>query len=281
LSIVDLRPESERVKALHLARSLEGKKDIRFKGLVKHKKKNGDVIDVEVTSHAFECKGSLHIVVVANDVTEKLQAEKEIAKAIITTQEKERSIIGKELHDNVNQLLTTAKLYVQNIHYYPEQKDIFSEKSAEIIQKCITEIRSLSRALITPTLSDLGFKTTIDEMVAYYKELKSFSVELNYSLDENKMDADLKLSIYRILQELFNNTVKYAHAAKVDVVLQARNNYIRMIYLDDGLGFTPCSMGKGMGITNMKSRVAVHKGRMRLLSDKGKGCKALIIFPLG
>lgn len=222
----------------------------------------------------------MHIVVVANDIIGKIQAQKEVARAIIQAQEKERSIIGKELHDNVNQLLTTAKLCVQNTVYYPEQKEVFMEKGAGIIQKCINEIRGLSKALITPTLSDLGFQSTIDELMAYYKEFKLFSVQVEYSLNENGLDKDLKLSIYRILQELFNNTVKYAKASAVQVLIQENDHYIRVVYMDDGIGFDPACAKKGMGLTNIKSRVEVHKGKIRIQSNQNAGFKALITFPM-
>lgn len=280
MSILDLRPREEQIKAIGVLKYLEGKPDKRFQGQSKHRKKNGAIIDVEISSDGLFYNDRMHIVVVANDITEKIQTQKEIARAIINTQEKERSIIGKELHDNVNQLLTTAKLYVQNTVYFPEQRELFMEKSAAIIQKCINEIRGLSKALITPTLSDLGFKTTIDELISYYKELNLFSVELEYVLDENRMDNELKLSVYRILQELFNNTVKYAKATAVRVAIQAKDQYIRIVYTDNGIGFNPCCARKGMGITNIKSRVAVHKGKTRIFSSENSGCKVMIIFPV-
>jgi signal transduction histidine kinase len=92
----------------------------------------------------------------ANGHEEKLTAQKEISKAIINTQEKERSEIGKELHDNVNQILTTAKLYVENIEYYPEKSNVFVVKSKDLLQKSINEIRFLAKQLVTPVINDLG-----------------------------------------------------------------------------------------------------------------------------
>lgn len=280
MSILDLRPHKERIKGVRILKSLESKSDKRYQGTARHQKKNGDLIDVEISSDGLICNNCMHIVVVVNDVTQRIQSQKEIARAIINTQEKERSIIGKELHDNVNQLLTTAKLYVQNTVYFPDQKEVFMEKSADIIQKCIDEIRGLSKELITPTLSDLGFKSTIEELTSYYKEMKLFSVELDYALNENKLDNDLKLSIYRILQELFNNTVKYARATLVRATIHANDHYVRLIYVDNGIGFDPNCLRKGVGITNIKSRVDVHKGKARIISSQNNGCKAVIIFPL-
>lgn len=275
----DLRPPSERIKAIHIIKSIAGKENKQYCGMARHRKKNGELMEVEIHSDGLFYNNKTHIVVVINDVTERIQAHKDIAKAIIDTQEKERSIIGKELHDNVNQLLTTAKLYVQNACYYPEQKEVYCEKGAEIIQKCIDEIRCLSKELITPTLADLGFESSMQELISSYKELQQFSVDLNYQVNEQLMNKDLKLSIYRILQELLNNTVKHAEAGKVEVILHARKDYIRLIYKDDGKGFNTSRLKSGMGITNIKSRVAVHKGKVRLISSEDEGCKALIIFP--
>lgn len=276
----DLRPLSERGKAIQITRSLAGKKNKQYHGMARHQKKNGDLIDVEIHSDGLIYEDRTYIVVIINDVTERIQVQKEIAKAIIDTQERERSIIGKELHDNVNQLLTTAKLCVQNICYYPEQREIFADKTAEIIQKCIDEIRSLSKELITPTLTDLGFQSSIHELVSTFKELNQFSIELHYDLNESLLNKDLRLSVYRVLQELFNNTVKHAGATRVDVIIQARKDYLRVVYADNGKGFDATAPGKGLGLTNIKSRVAVHKGKVRIISSEGEGAKALIIFPL-
>ncbi len=279
MTILDLRKETECKK---VAKMYEGAiKDPEFQcnGVAKHRKKNGEWIDVELTSHALKQENTCHIVTVGNDITEKLETQKKLARAIINTQEKERSVIGKELHDNVNQLLTTAKLYVQNASYYPEQKEHFLTKGADIIQKSINEIRALSKALITPTLSDIGFKETLDELVDYYKELNLFKVDFSYLLKTDELEHELKLSIYRILQELFNNTIKYAKAKNVMVQIHETEQYLRVIYIDDGVGFDQKQYKRGLGLNNIKNRIEVFKGKLRLITEPGKGTTALVVFP--
>jgi PAS domain S-box-containing protein len=279
MTILDIRPETERARVLKIHNEHRGRLEFRFMGVLKHRKKCGTLIDVEVATNALEQQGRLQVVVVATDVTEKLQAEKEKAKAILKAQERERSVIGKELHDNVNQVLTTAKLYVENVGYYPEQGHSFLERGVDLIQKSIQEIRSLSKALITPTLSDHDFRSALEELITHYRDLQLFDVTFHYDLNENVFDKDLKLTIYRLLQELFNNTVKYAKATQVGVRLRCNSRYIQLAYQDNGIGFNESEVRRGLGLNNIRNRVEMFKGRVRFNAKPGAGSQTLAVFP--
>ena len=98
-------------------------------------------------------------------IEEKITAQKNIIKAVIQTQENERRIISKELHDNVNQILTAAKLSIENTRYYPEQRDLFTDRGVTLIQNAIQEIRSLSKTLVSPAVYESGLKVTVLEML--------------------------------------------------------------------------------------------------------------------
>ena len=280
MTIADIRPQRERARLNQVVRELKGKRNARFRGLMKHQKKDGSLIDVELTSHAYKQNDRLYIVVVANDVTEKLQAQKQLGRAIIQTQEKERSAIGKELHDNVNQMLTTAKLYTQLADDGPGDRTEFLRKGVDLIQRSIDEIRGLSRALVSPTLSDFGFKETVEELANYFSDLQVFRLQLDCQLGEERLDRELKLSIYRIVQELLNNIVKYAQATEVKIIVHNRGAWIRVAVQDNGIGFDPNAVRRGIGLSNVRSRVAVHNGKVRIQSAPGEGTKVLMVFPV-
>ncbi|HEU4470988.1 MAG TPA: PAS domain S-box protein [Flavisolibacter sp.] len=282
---------------------------LRSNRIVKHKKKNGEVFSIEIFTHGIMLEDGLHIMVVGNDMTEKLEmqrqiindmnekhelqkklnqvmteeklsAQQEVSKAIIQTQEKERSEIGKKLHDNVNQILTTAKLYVENIGYYPDQQAQFIEKSRDLLQRSINEIRMLSRALVTPTIRDIGFRETLLELVDSYKELNVFEVRYLHDFDESGIDKGIRLTIYRILQEQFSNAVKYAKATLISVSIKQQKQSLLLTYEDNGVGFDPAGKKAGLGLNNIKNRAEVFKGSVRLEAAPGKGCKMKISFPL-
>lgn len=290
MSLLDIRPVEELPKSFKAISRLNLHNKVSL-GVITHIIKGGKKILVEATVSRINYKGQHAYLATVHDVTEmlrlqseltreKINHQKDITKAIIETQEKERSEIGKELHDNVNQMLTTAKLYVENMTYYPEQGAQFAARSVNILQDSINEIRRLSRALVTPTIRDVGFKDTLGELVASYLELHLFKVHTSFHFDEAAVPKGVKLTIYRILQEAFNNTVKYAQASRVQVVIRCSAHTLKLVYIDDGLGFDPATVKRGIGLQNIQNRTDAYRGQVLVRSAPGAGCTLKILFPL-
>ncbi|MDQ3279395.1 MAG: PAS domain S-box protein [Bacteroidota bacterium] len=263
---------------------------LHYNNIIRHRKKNGDVIWLEVTTHAIDLPTGRHFIVTGDDVTErialqqmvleeKFAAQKEVAKAIINTQENERSEIAKELHDNINQLLTTAKLYIENISYFPEQKETFVQKGVALLQKSINEIRGISKQLITPEINDIGFKATVDELLNHYAAMHLFQINVTYDFEEEQLEKDLQLTIYRIIQESFNNIIKYAKASVVRISITTCSKGVRVLINDNGVGFDKHKATKGVGLKNIRNRVEVFKGDLTIRTAPGKGTELQVTFP--
>ncbi len=214
------------------------------------------------------------------DISKIKETEKAISKAIISTQEKERSEIGKELHDNVNQILTTIKLYIENIRDYPDHRTQFIDKSVTLAQKAINEIRTLSRQLVTPVMADLGFEATLAELVEHYKSLSLFAITLQFDCNEATIDKNMQLTIYRIMQEQLNNIVKYAKATQVQLKVVQQHQTLQVLVADNGVGFDAGKTPNGLGLRNIEHRSHIFKGIMTLQTAPGAGCKLFINFPL-
>ncbi|MEI6946990.1 PAS domain S-box protein [Paraflavisolibacter sp. H34] len=212
-------------------------------------------------------------------VEEKVTAQKEISKAIISTQEKERGEIGKELHDNINQLLTTAKLCMENTFLFPDQRDLFARKSVDLVQTAIREIQALSRRWVGPSLQELSLKAALTELVGQYRALNRFRVEEFYSFCESALDKELKINLYRMVQEQLNNTLKYARASRVQLSLVGDARRLRLVIEDDGVGFDPPASPKGLGLANIRNRAALFRGKAVISSSAGKGCRLEVVFP--
>jgi PAS domain S-box-containing protein len=290
LQILDLRPIEDRPSLLEVIEEYRDQYNAVYTSMHRHMKKSGELFYVQIEAILIKLPTGVHSLVIATDMTEKLQmqqriisekvtAQKEIARAIIETQEKERQEIGKELHDNVNQILTTIKLYIENIRDYPEHKTLFIDKSVTLTQKAINELRLLSKQLVTPVINDLNFKAAILEMVDHYRSLKLFRVYYNFDLEEERLNKDLQLTIYRIIQEQMNNIVKHAKASVVNIALTNEDN-LKVCITDDGTGFNMESPATGMGINNIRNRAEVYKGHVSLNSSPGKGCSLIVTFPL-
>jgi PAS domain S-box-containing protein len=216
----------------------------------------------------------------AQDVTDKKRLEEEllnyqkaISLATINIQEKERAEIGKELHDNVNQVLTTTKLYLDLAAANPELKDEMIIKSSKNIMAAISEIRQLSRSLILPSLGDLGLADSIEDLVEDINATKKLHASFaRKNFDESVISESQKLALFRIVQEGLNNVMHHSEATEVTIELTDKKNWIELRIADDGKGFDPAQVRKGAGLNNIRNRVYLSNGTFTIDTRPGKGC---------
>lgn len=214
-------------------------------------------------------------------IQKELERQKAINQATVETQEQERSEIGKELHDNVNQVLTTTKLYLDLALSNPEMKDELVQKSVKNIINVINEIRQLSRSLMDPSIGDLGLIDSIHDLVNNINLTRKIHVSLKAGDDiDEVLSKNQKLTIFRIIQEALNNAIRHAKASTVDIHIQKIDNYIRMDIQDDGVGFNPAKVKKGAGLKNIQNRVYLIDGTHSIESQPEHGCTIKIEFPI-
>lgn len=228
----------------------------------------------------------------AQDVTERkrleqellqneLERQKAINQATVDTQEQERSEIGKELHDNVNQVLTTTKLYLDLAATNHELKDELIRKSNLNILSVINEIRQLSRSLMDPSIGDLGLIDTIQDLIENINLTRKIHVQLNADRKAEKLlDKKQKLTVFRIIQETLNNVIRHAQAKSASIHFKILKSNMELTIEDDGIGFHPASVKKGAGLKNIQNRIYLVNGTQTIHSAPGKGCKITIKFPI-
>ncbi|HEU4472309.1 MAG TPA: PAS domain-containing protein [Flavisolibacter sp.] len=228
----------------------------------------------------------------AQDITERkrleqellqneLERQKAINQATVDTQEQERSEIGKELHDNVNQVLTTTKLYLDLALSNPELKDELIQKSTKNILSVINEIRQLSRSLMDPSIGDLGLIDSINDLIENINLTRKLHVSLAAQKEiERLLDKNHKLTIFRIIQEALNNAIRHAKATTVAITFRTYKGSVEISIQDDGIGFNPTKVKKGAGLKNIQNRIYLIDGTHSILSAPGKGCKIIISFPI-
>jgi PAS domain S-box-containing protein len=223
----------------------------------------------------------------AQDITERkklehelLNQQKAINQATISIQEKERAEISKELHDNVNQVLTTTKLYLDLALANPELKDELIAKSSVNVINAIAEIRQLSQSLMIPSLGDLGLIDSIEDLIENINATKKITaVFVRDEVDENTLNENQKLTLFRIVQEALNNVIRHAEATKTTIELSLTRNQIKLIIKDDGKGFDPAATKKGAGLNNIRNRVYLLNGSLTVKTEPGKGCTLLVKLP--
>jgi signal transduction histidine kinase len=212
----------------------------------------------------------------------EIEKQKEISRATLTAQELERHELGKELHDNVNQILSTSKLYLDSSFYNTNgQREQLIVRSRDLINMAIEALRKLSRSLAPPSLGDLTLQESVEDLVSDYNLAHDARIELTlHGLEEEKMSDGLKTSVYRIMQEQLTNIRKYADASLIRMGLEQTRDHLTLKIQDDGRGFDIKTKRKGMGITNIINRAQIYNGIVLLDSAPSKGCTLQIRFAL-
>lgn len=212
---------------------------------------------------------------------QELQQQKLITEVTILAQEKERNELGKELHDNINQVLATIKMFlgmsVEKEHMRPD----LIKRSLNNVNYAIEEIRKLSKSLVAPSLGDIGLVEALQDLVEELNLAGEAKIELVNELGPGtRIEKNMELMVYRIAQEQLTNIRKYAKADRVIITIRSRNNMLYFSVEDNGIGFNTAEKAHGIGLKNISSRVDFYSGTMNLVSAPGKGCKIEINIPL-
>jgi PAS domain S-box-containing protein len=218
-----------------------------------------------------------------HQLVEEINAKEfEIASAITTAKEVERSALGKELHDNVNQLLAASRMYIDMARRNRGNREMYLSRSSEYTLIAIEEIRKLSKGLITDVVINLGLCNAIEHMTADIME--TYPIKIFCRMDEKihlRTHSKFNLNIFRIVQEQLNNIIKHAKASTVNISLSRHHGNIILSIRDNGAGFDITKKTKGIGINNIKSRAAYYQGSSNFVSKIGKGCVLTVTFPVG
>lgn len=205
-----------------------------------------------------------------------------IESTVVQAQEHERNSIGCELHDNVSQILISAALYLDAISTADEESADIKKKTRDFILMAIEEIRNLSKRLVNHPLKEKGLIAAINDLVADLVFFELFDIEFSYENDckIESVRQNKKTALFRILQELIKNIIKYSHAKKVSIRLAVKQDLICLLVQDDGIGFDILQTGKGIGLSNIRERCRQHNGAVTFQTAPGKGCSATIEIPL-
>ena len=214
-------------------------------------------------------------------IDERITRQREITGAVISAQETERAEIGKELHDNLNQLLAVAKLYIQMAKKSETKHDVYLDRSCGLIVNVIEEVRRISKALVVPGMHEIGVIDNIHNLVNDLSDIHP--VEFLFHSDpllSELLDKKLQLTIFRIVQEQVSNILKHAHASHAVIDLVLKGNFVDLLITDDGVGNEVNAPSSGVGIINIKSRAAISHGTASIASSPGKGYELHVSLPV-
>jgi signal transduction histidine kinase len=212
---------------------------------------------------------------------EAARRHKEITEAVIQAQEAERSLIGLELHDNINQVLTTVKLHHEMVVEGLGDAHVLLPRASNYLQQCINEIRSISKRLSAPTLGKISLQESVKDLLDSVDVMNKVKITRKISgLPSLPLKQEVHLGMYRILQEQINNVLKHSEATEVVVGLEADAQNIRLYIEDNGKGFAATGKAGGIGLMNMRTRAEYLNGSFELESKPGAGCRVHVVVPV-
>jgi two-component system NarL family sensor kinase len=205
---------------------------------------------------------------------EREQFEKEIAETQIEIREETLRNISWELHDNIGQLLTLAKIQLQNA----SEENIKEVK--ETITKGLNEVRSLSKLINPEAINNINLREAVQLEIDRFNRLEFIKSTL--IIEGNDIDIDKKATIiiFRILQEFFSNTIKHSKASTLRVILDFNGDTLNIIAKDNGIGFSSDAKKDGIGLINIKKRGQLIGAEINFESEKGKGTSLEIQYKL-
>lgn len=257
----------ERVKDAFL--NSETNVDIEYR--IKTQKNQLKIIDVK--GHRIDQAGLMsYFVGVITDVTEqklidfekeefRIEQQKMLLSAILKAQERERDKVSQALHDSVSQLLYGSRLQVQSLEKNSEFKSELHGIST-LLEQAIKETRNISHELIPSILRDFGFTAAINEMAHRLSQV-GFLIDYSCSDVAEKLKYEVQLYIFRIIQELLNNTIKHSNATSSNIIIDSKLNILSISVSDNGDGFdinAEENLKRGSGIRGIKNRIFLLNG---------------------
>ena len=206
--------------------------------------------------------------------------DQELLQTQIEIQEQTLSNISQEIHDNIGQVLSLAKLNLNTIPTHVEEAVLVKiSKAKELVSKAINDLRDLSRSMHGDRIAELGLKDAIESELAILQNTGQYKTFFNCSGNYYKLARQNEIVIFRMLQESINNSIKHANAKNITVEMNYQPQNFQLWVSDDGNGFDTASLSTsvtGIGLKSMRSRAALIGGELTIQSSPFTGTTVAI-----
>lgn len=247
----------------------------------KHKTKDGTLIPLEISARSFLYEGQKTIISIGRDIRTRQKLEQEI----LNISERERQRIGRDMHDDLGQMLTGIGMIAQNLaqklkaNKLPAAEGV--QEIADLVKEADEHARSLARGLVPVNVESNGLNAALHELVE--KTSKMYDIDIRYHSDhaDKIEDSTAAVHLYRIAQEAINNAVKHGKTSSIQVLLTASKDNIILQVKDHGKGFPESRpTTNGMGVRIMQFRANMIGGHLEINSDKGEGTEIICKVPI-
>lgn len=214
--------------------------------------------------------------------TDRVKTERRVLNAIINTEENEKKRFAKDLHDGLGPLLSTVKMSLSALNEKikdPAGLEIL-QNTNHVVNEAISTIKEVSNNLSPHILSNFGLTSAISAFAAKINRTRTIEIDFKSNMENQRLENDKEVVLYRAACELINNSLMHSGASRIEIDLNKHEKFITLQFSDNGRGFDTSRLekedNKGMGLSNIETRVKSIEGVFILESSQGKGTSALI-----
>jgi len=207
------------------------------------------------------------------DITERKRLERQVLSAVLETEDKERRRYSEDLHDGLGPLLSTIKLYVNQMKSSKvtlQEEGEYLNISNELLDEAISTTRNIANNILPGSIVDNGLIAAVNTFTHHLNKAGDIIINFNHNFND-RLEKNLEINFYRIITELINNTIKHANATTIDISLILNEGAINMNYYDDGIGFEIDKIKHGLGLGNIINRSLSLSGEYDFDSNQNKG----------
>jgi signal transduction histidine kinase len=214
--------------------------------------------------------------------SDRLRSEKRVINAIINTEENERKRFATDLHDGLGPILSTVKMSLSALNDRIKDPSgmVILNNTNHLVNEAINTIKEVSNNLSPHILSNFGLASAINAFSTKVNQTKAVEIDFKSNMENQRLENDKEVVIYRAVCELINNSILHSGASRIEIELNKHEKFVTLQFYDNGRGFDTSSLSsediKGMGLSNIETRVKTVEGVFILESTPGKGTSALI-----
>jgi signal transduction histidine kinase len=214
--------------------------------------------------------------------SDRLRTEKRVLNAIINTEENEKKRFAKDLHDGLGPLLSTVKMSLSALtgKINDSHGQEILKNTNHVVNEAISTIKEVSNNLSPHVLTNFGLSSAISAFTAKINQTKVLEIDFKSNMENQRLENEKEVVIYRAVCELINNSILHSGASRIEIDLSKHEKFITLQFSDNGRGFDTSRLAlednKGMGLSNIETRVKSVDGVFILESNPGKGTSALI-----
>ena len=243
-----------------------------------HITKSGDTLPVEVKNRLIEIDRQKAVLSISRNLAQRKEMERKLLSVVIQTEERERERFSKDMHDGLGPLLSTIKLYVNELAgngLETREKEEYIKYVNELLDESISSTRTISNNLMPRVIHEYGLVKAIDSFCRKVNKTNQIKIAFIAEAIDDTLDQNIQLILFRVVNELINNTLKHAKATNINIHLQKKGNQIDLNFKDNGVGFDVEEVMErrkaGIGLKNILGRISSIKGRSSIKSEPGNG----------